>query len=302
MLKRIITGAIIFLVTALFVGLRYFSPYVFDAYALIISYGCLFEMIKANKIAEKNVSIVPLCMVPLAFFAIFSFATDYKLMLASILALAILIFLYSILEDIIILAKNRKNKTEEPSEAEKAEQNKKLFDRAKTTMQIFAYPLIPLACLFAINHLGFNLGFMGIILAFAVSMLTDTFAYFFGMAFGKRKFVPEVSPKKTIAGMVGGFVGGIVGATVAFCVFYFANIFQLIDFSLSLSVSTFAIIGVLGSLINQLGDLVESAFKRKVGIKDSSNIFPGHGGFLDRVDGLMFTSSLIYITFLIFLV
>ena len=64
----------------------------------------------------------------------------------------------------------------------------------------------------------------------------------------------------------------------------------------------FIIIGVLGSLINQLGDLIASAYKRKNNIKDFSNIFPGHGGFMDRVDGLMFTGSLVFVVFILFLV
>lgn len=302
MLKRILTGAAIFIVTVLFVGLRYFSPYIFDAYALIIVYGCLFEIIKATKQAGKNASIVPLVFVPILFAAAFIFETSWVKIVAYILLTVLAALIYLLLEDIIILAKNRKNNIEEKSEEEIKSQNQKLFERTKTTMQIVAYPILPLSFLFVINHLGASLGFMGIILAFAVSMLTDTIAFFFGVSMGKRKFVPEVSPKKTIAGMIGGFVGGIVGAVACFCLFYFAGLFELSSLPLKLSIPAFAIIGVIGSLIDQLGDLVESAFKRKVGIKDSSNIFPGHGGFLDRVDGLMFVSALICSIFLIFLV
>ena len=62
------------------------------------------------------------------------------------------------------------------------------------------------------------------------------------------------------------------------------------------SITAFAIIGFVGSYANQLGDLIASAYKRKAGIKDFSNIFPGHGGFMDRVDGMMFVSVVIYIT------
>ena len=68
------------------------------------------------------------------------------------------------------------------------------------------------------------------------------------------------------------------------------------------SISAFLIIAVAGSYINQLGDLIASAYKRKAGIKDFSNIFPGHGGFMDRVDGMMFVSTVIFIVLSLFFV
>ena len=299
MLKRTITGAVILLITVLFVALRHFSALIFDAYALIISYCCLYEMLKARKLSGSNASAVPLFFVPALACVIFVFESSFVKIVAYFLALALGVLIYALTEDIIILAKKRKEGTNEKN---LTVLNHSLFERTKNTMQTLAYPLLPLIALFGINHLGYGIGFMGIILVFAVSMLTDTVAYFFGVAFGKRKFVPEVSPNKTIAGMIGGFVGGIIGATTCFCAFYFTNVFGLADYPLALSISAFAVIAVVGSFINQLGDLVESAFKRRVGIKDSSNVFPGHGGFLDRVDGQMFTAVLIYAIFLIFLV
>lgn len=299
MLKRVITGAFIFIFTELFVFLRHFSVLFFDAFALVISYGCLFELIKANKNADKKVWIVPLLFVPALLCVAFIFESSWARLFAYFLLIALLVLLISLLCDICVMAKKRKNGEIETDESKL---NSSLFEKTKNTMQVLAYPLLPLSALFLINHLGYNLGFVGLILVFAVSMLTDTMAYFVGRAFGKRKLVPEVSPKKTVAGMIGGFVGGIVGAAACFCTFYFAGLFGVTEFPLSLSISAFAVIGVLGSLATQLGDLVESAFKRKAGIKDSSNIFPGHGGFLDRVDGLMFNSVLVAVTILIFLV
>jgi len=134
-------------------------------------------------------------------------------------------------------------------------------------------------------------------------MLTDTIAYLIGRAFGKRKFVPEVSPKKTIAGMVGGFIGGIIGALACFFIFYYTDLFTALNvIGFTKSITTFIIVGVVGSYINQLGDLIASALKRKGGLKDYGHIFPGHGGFMDRFDGMMFVSALIYIVFMLMLV
>lgn len=116
----------------------------------------------------------------------------------------------------------------------------------------------------------------------------DTFAYFFGIRFGVHKLCPTVSPAKSIEGALAGFIGciGLVG---------------LVGFSLAvplwLSLVTGAIVGVLC----QLGDLVESALKRHMGVKDSGGFFPGHGGVLDRLDSLMFSIPAVYY-FLIFFV
>jgi phosphatidate cytidylyltransferase len=220
--------------------------------------------------------------------------------LVYVLLLAMLIIVLCLTLDIVSFAKNRKNGTTEP---DVSVLNSSLFNKTKQTLMIFAYPLLPLGFLFAINHLNFTLSFVGIVLAFAVSMLTDTCAYLIGRACGKNKFIPEVSPNKTVEGVVGGFIGGIVGAILCFVIFYFANIFDFASINVLWKlILSFAIVGILGSYINQLGDLVASAFKRKVGIKDFSNIFPGHGGFMDRVDGLMFTMTFTFIIFVLVLV
>ncbi|MDN3609249.1 phosphatidate cytidylyltransferase [Vibrio ostreicida] len=104
----------------------------------------------------------------------------------------------------------------------------------------------------------------------------DSGAYFAGKTFGKRKMAPHVSPNKTIEGLVGGM---ITATAVAWCA---ANWFE-IKFS---SFTAMVIITLITVIISVLGDLVESMFKRVSGIKDSSNILPGHGGVLDRIDSL----------------
>ncbi|WP_260261164.1 phosphatidate cytidylyltransferase [Vibrio intestinalis] len=104
----------------------------------------------------------------------------------------------------------------------------------------------------------------------------DSGAYFAGKSFGKRKMAPHVSPNKTIEGLVGGIITAILVGWAA------ATSFD-IEFS---SLGAFVIITLVTVVISVLGDLVESMFKRVSGIKDSSNIIPGHGGVLDRVDSL----------------
>ena len=211
-----------------------------------------------------------------------------------------ILVVYLLTNDIIELARDRKNGT---TEQNVAVLNQSLFEKTKNSMMVYAYPLLPLSFMFALNHLPYDVGYIGIILIFVVSMLTDTCAYFVGRLWGRTKFIPEVSPKKTIAGVVGGFAGGIIGALVCYFVFYYTNLFPVLQLAgKGASISAFLIIAVAGSYINQLGDLIASAYKRKVGIKDFSNLFPGHGGFMDRVDGMMFVSVFVYIILALFFV
>ena len=109
-----------------------------------------------------------------------------------------------------------------------------------------------------------------------IPIMTDTFAYFFGRALGKHKLCPDVSPNKTWEG----FIFGLAFGTIIPCTFYF-----LVTHSFSITV----IFGtMIFSLVGQLGDLVFSKIKRENDIKDFSNIMPGHGGILDRLDSTIF--------------
>ena len=105
----------------------------------------------------------------------------------------------------------------------------------------------------------------------------DSFAYYVGKNFGRRRLAPEVSPKKTVEGALGGFAGSVAVAVVAASLFL--KEFRPLEA---------AIVGGLASTAGQLGDLVESMFKRGAGVKDSGIFLPGHGGFYDRVDSLLF--------------
>ncbi|WP_409305456.1 phosphatidate cytidylyltransferase [Peribacillus sp. SCS-155] len=117
---------------------------------------------------------------------------------------------------------------------------------------------------------------------------TDSGAYFFGKAFGKRKLWPEISPNKTIEGSIGGIISGII---VGLLFFFLAEW----DYSLS----EIILISILISIFGQLGDLVQSAYKRHYGVKDSGTLLPGHGGILDRLDSLIFILPILHLLNLI---
>lgn len=111
---------------------------------------------------------------------------------------------------------------------------------------------------------------------------TDIMAYFSGYLFGKHKLSPKISPKKTVEGAIGGTIGSIVLCTIAGYIMMPDLILQS------------AVIGLLGSVAAQLGDLTASMFKRNMGIKDYGDLIPGHGGVLDRFDSVLFTAPFVY--------
>lgn len=116
---------------------------------------------------------------------------------------------------------------------------------------------------------------------------TDVFAYAIGRRFGKHKF-SSVSPKKSIEGCIAGTIGAIA---VILIYTYFINMYTAVEYSYL----TVSIIALILSIIGQIGDFAASTIKRYVDIKDYSNLIPGHGGMLDRIDSLMFIAPFAYI-------
>jgi phosphatidate cytidylyltransferase len=118
-------------------------------------------------------------------------------------------------------------------------------------------------------------GFIALIFLFAIVWTTDIVGYFVGRALGGPKLAPKISPNKTWSGAIGGLVGAVVVGIV---------VTKLADLENMLAVVTVA---VLLSMVAQAGDLFESAVKRRFGAKDASNLIPGHGGLMDRLDGFL---------------
>jgi len=127
--------------------------------------------------------------------------------------------------------------------------------------------------------------------ALAITILSDSMAYFVGRKFGKHAFAPQVSPGKTWEGTFGGFLGAIL-----------SSLFFTLPTPLGLTTGYEHIIllGIAASIAGQTGDLIKSLFKRNMGIKDSSNLLPGHGGFLDRLDSPLFAGVVIYYYVMLF--
>jgi phosphatidate cytidylyltransferase len=122
-----------------------------------------------------------------------------------------------------------------------------------------------------------------IIFLFGCVWIADSFALYVGKGMGKRKLYTEVSPNKTVAGAVGSLAGGALAGLLLNLA-----LFHTMDFRKA------ALIGLVIGATTVVGDLVESMFKRDAGVKDSSSIIPGHGGILDKIDGVLFAGPVLY--------
>ena len=144
------------------------------------------------------------------------------------------------------------------------------------------YLLLSLIRIFQIPQIGPFLVLLPLVAAWG----SDTCALFAGILFGKHKLAPVVSPKKTVEGAVGGVVGATVIMLAVVAVF---NRFTPVDIPFFAA----AVLGAVGAVIGQLGDLTFSVIKRQTGIKDYGHIFPGHGGVLDRFDSVIFVAPVV---------
>lgn len=154
-------------------------------------------------------------------------------------------------------------------------------DACSLTLMEF-YIIVAMSMLVYIRDFGEYGGYI-YLLAFIGAWITDIFAYFTGVFFGKHKLIEDVSPKKTIEGSIGGTVFCSLGFVVLGLI---ADIFG----GANANIVFLAIGGIIVAVISQIGDLIMSVVKRHYGIKDYGWMFPGHGGMLDRVDSLLAVS------------
>lgn len=118
----------------------------------------------------------------------------------------------------------------------------------------------------------------------------DIGGYIVGCNLKGPKLAPKISPNKTWSGLIGGIVFAVAASTIYFYVLSLLNVVK-VD---AKSQMFFAILGGIIAGVSQIGDLIESAIKRRLGLKDSSNLIPGHGGVFDRIDGLIFAAPIVY--------
>ena len=252
LISRAVSGAVILLIT--FFCLYYKGSYVY-IYVGLVTFLCLLELYRSFKL--KKLLLLEVFSLCTGMIILFGYKININIVFSIIsLYFCVVSLLYMFLDSI------------------------NLDIIGKLCMSII-YVVIPMI-------LFLELSFSNLIwLVFTISWGTDTFAYLFGILFGKKKLYPSISPKKTVEGSIGGIFGAIICSLVLnFYVFKFNNIFIIC-------------IAIILSIISQAGDLFASKIKREMGIKDFGYIIRGHGGFLDRFDSIIFVTPLLYFIFTI---
>ena len=262
MTQRIITGAllIIVLTVVLLLGGWYFA-----AAALVAVSLCIHEELRALKQHGHN----PVCWTSYAALVISVPLMMYYSSVVIIPTLTIISFC------ILLQIMRRDNPT--------------LTDVMVSILPMLTL-VLPGMCLFGILDTPLRrMQAMLLTMVFAIAVGGDTFALFAGTWIGGKKLCPRISPHKTVAGAVGGLIGSIL---MAFLVGYI--------FALVLPTQAFPpmwanlVVGFVGGVAAQMGDLFASMVKRHCGIKDFGSLFPGHGGMLDRMDSILFAAIIVY--------
>lgn len=296
--KRTLTGAVILIVTALFVASRFLSVYFFDAFIMAISFIACYEVLKAHQKDERRGSKAYIYLSVVHAFLLYLTYVPFvsKTILQTLLYqlfLAILFFVASMITDVVYL---NKHKDEEFTADEMLLSTKKL-------MTTILWPNTLIGTLYGINGFSVGMGTMILGLVFGVAMATDVFAYLVGSAFHRGNFANQISPKKSLSGAIGGLFGGIIISVALYLIFVIGGVYNpFTEVNNTSLILFFVLVGLLGSIATEAGDLVASSVKRRFEIKDFGKILPGHGGVMDRIDGMMFVSAITYILALIIIV
>ena len=271
------------------------GDYIFDIFILIIAIVASIEVTKIMEQSKKKLNKLMASMYAVVNYVVlitsYKFVEFYELILIQVGCLAI----YWLISFLLEYFKNTKVPV------------KQHMVTSFNTLLACVYPTFFLLLLLNVNHADeFHAGvkyfsLLFIITVFVITYLTDTFAYLVGCSLKGPKLAPKISPKKTISGAIGGFLGGMIGAVILYFIARAIPDLSAVINMYELAWWHFLIIGGLGSVLGQIGDLFESKLKRNAGIKDSGDIFPGHGGMLDRYDALIFVSAFMYLVIFIIL-
>ena len=254
-----------------------FSKYIIFAITVsLLSLMAVYEMFRAVGIEKQYLISVPAYVMAFSLpFAAYFFAEDYRF--GFLLACVGILFVYLIYSFFVAVFKKGKLKFTELSEA----------------FCISSYVIFSFASITFMRYMDLRVGLWNFVIVLVSAWGSDVFAYFTGRFFGRHKLIPEVSPKKTVEGSI----GGIVCATGLALLYGFivSRTTSLTPNYIVLGVSAFIL-----SAASQVGDLIASLIKREHNIKDYGNIFPGHGGVMDRFDSVLSITTILMAICLVF--
>ncbi|MEI6080191.1 MAG: phosphatidate cytidylyltransferase [bacterium] len=249
----------------------FLGPYAIYCFTLLIAAGCLYEYFSMimGKHYSKSIRLTGVLIgVLIIFFSIF-----FKFALVSALTVGLMFYC------VYFLLRSKKY-PDDLGPAPGFKLGKLMSDLSLSIFGILFFSLF-LAYLPMLRDTYDGLNW--IITLMAVIWIGDTGAFFVGSKYGKNKLYPVISPNKTIEGSIGGLL--FIFVAVLLCKIIFFHSLDFIDC---------VNIGILGGAVGQAGDLIESMIKRSVSVKDSGAVMPGHGGFFDRFDALIFATPFFY--------
>lgn len=257
--------------------LLFLSEYIVYPIALgILSLIAVFELLRATSLHKEYFVSVPAYIIapllPIFAYSEFTAAEDQK---SYILLVALVMFGYLMwLAAVAVLSRGRITSSS-----------------VSRAFMLVTYVGVSFTSLSLLRYMEMGVLFFGLV--FVSAWMCDSFAYFTGRLFGKHKLAPELSPKKTVEGSLGGIFFSVVG-----CVAYGAIAGAISGADPDYLV--LAISGLILSVVAQIGDLFASLIKREAGIKDYSNLLPGHGGIMDRFDSILAVSTVLMTICLLF--
>lgn len=264
MLKRVLSAIVLLLLVAVCFVLSTETAMLLVAASGILS---CHEMGNALKNLNRNI----IKAIPMLFIVVASLAIYFKLNMIYLMAFACVAFVATF----VICMKSKKRTSQD----------------ALATLSTLLYPALPFIGVVYVCSLPAPKWIVIFVTGFLSAVLCDTFALFGGMAFGKHKLAPTVSPNKTIEGSV---TGSVVTTAISVGAWFLFK--DYIDYSLW----AFALTTAFCTVVAQIGDLSASFIKREAGVKDFGNLIPGHGGALDRIDSMMFSIPTAYILLTMF--
>lgn len=310
MLKRTLTGlCLIALIVGFMAGGYFVSPIFVDMLIYVFLLGAVVEMFNCLKNAGYKMFVVPVAFVMVAGYPVYyclSHFVGWGTGLQGLLAVLLLG-----MTAVLTIFTFKPAKGSEGVDESKTCDLKDLFANAF----ILVYPVAFMAMAW---NLSFKYsGFFAILFAALVPVMgSDMFAYFFGASYSAicrkrgvepKRLCPKISPKKTVVGGFGGLFGGMLISILFWLLFEFFAVFPSSGYAPFIAHTVegwewktaliYIALGAVCGVISELGDLAASRIKRAMGIKDYGKIFPGHGGFMDRIDSVMYCLVILTIAF-----
>ena len=313
MKQRILTGSAIVAFLILLFFTKNITTYVFDAFIVILAMYAGYEMsnlLKKMGLFNNKWLIIAYPLVSYIIYRL-SFNNNVELYYIIVMQIALVILLGALVSIICAFSKKRVDNEIKTRKLKYTNEQFALFKGIQTIFGLI-YPGLIIMLLTIINNLEsikyifssfdgyeYSVSLFLLVYVFAIPVIVDTFAMLTGSIFKGPKLCKKISPNKTISGAIGGFVFGTLAAIALYFIFNSIDTYRLLFIEINLTWWKMLIVGIISSILCQVGDIFESFLKRKANVKDSGDIFPGHGGVLDRFDSHIIN---ILVTFIFLLI